>query len=73
MTGAWGRHKEIRGSLRRDPLQLKMAVDIEAGLCTVEHACRGFRQEFESSRRATIRFGVASGEQMQIDFGQVLS
>ena len=30
----------------------------------------GFRQELEASRRATIRFETAPGEQMQIDFGQ---
>ena len=50
--------------------QLSKELGIETSLRTVERACRGFRQELEASRRATIRFETAPGEQMQIDFGQ---
>jgi transposase len=50
--------------------QLSKELGIETSLRTVERACRGFRQELEASRRATIRFETAPDEQMQIDFGQ---
>lgn len=50
--------------------QLQRELGIEASLRTVERACRPFRQELEASRRATVRFETAPGEQMQIDFGQ---
>jgi len=50
--------------------QLSKELGIETSLRTVERACRGFRQELEASRRATIRFETGPGEQMQIDFGQ---
>ncbi|NMG68142.1 IS21 family transposase [Azoarcus indigens] len=50
--------------------QLSKELGVETSLRTVERACRGFRQELEASRRATIRFETAPGEQMQIDFGQ---
>jgi transposase len=50
--------------------QLLREVGIEASLRTVERACHDFRQELEASRRATVRFETAPGEQMQIDFGQ---
>ncbi len=50
--------------------QLSKELGIDTSLRTVERACRGFRQELEASRRATIRFETAPGEQMQIDFGQ---
>ena len=50
--------------------QLSKELVVDTSLRTVERACRGFRQELEASRRATIRFETALGEQMQIDFGQ---
>ena len=50
--------------------QLSKELGIDTSLRTVERACRRFRQELEASRRATIRFETAPGEQMQIDFGQ---
>lgn len=51
--------------------QLAKELGIEVSLRTVERACKGMRQELEASRRATVRFETAPGEQMQIDFGQV--
>jgi transposase len=50
--------------------QLQRELAVAASLRTVERACRPFRQELEASRRATVRFETAPGEQMQIDFGQ---
>ncbi|WP_141056041.1 hypothetical protein [Tepidiphilus succinatimandens] len=50
--------------------QLSKELGIKTSLRSVERACRTFRQELEVSRRATMRFETALGEQLQIDFGQ---
>ena len=69
---AWLRERFLqhRGNCDVVRQQLSKDLGIETSLRTVERACRGFRQELEASRRATIRFETAPGEQMQIDFGQ---
>ena len=69
---AWLRERFLqhRGNCDVVRQQLSKELGIETSLRTVERACRGFRQELEASRRATIRFETAPGEQMQIDFGQ---
>jgi hypothetical protein len=69
---AWLRKRFLqhRGNCDVVRQQLSKELGIETSLRTVERACRGFRQELEASRRATIRFETAPGEQMQIDFGQ---
>ncbi len=69
---AWLRERFLqhRGNCDVVRQQLSKELGIEASLRTVERACRGFRQELEASRRATIRFESAPGEPMQIDFGQ---
>lgn len=69
---AWLRSRFLqhRGNCDVVRQQLKGEFGIEASLRTVERACRPFRQELEASRRATVRFETAPGEQMQIDFGQ---
>ena len=69
---AWLRSRFLqhRGNCDVVRQQLKGELGIEASLRTVERACRPFRQELEASRRATVRFETAPGEQMQIDFGQ---
>ena len=70
---AWLRERFLqhRGNCDVVRQQLSRELGIETSLRTVERACRGFRQELEAARRATIRFETAPGEQMQIDFGQV--
>ncbi|MCR6665774.1 MAG: IS21 family transposase [Methyloversatilis sp.] len=69
---AWLRERFLqhRGNCDVVRQQLSKELGIDTSLRTVERACRGFRQELEASRRATIRFETAPGEQMQIDFGQ---
>lgn len=69
---AWLRERFLqhRGNCDVVRQQLQRELGVAAGLRTVERACRPFRQELEASRRATVRFETAPGEQMQIDFGQ---
>lgn len=71
--GDWLRERFLqhRGNCDVVRQQLVRELGITASLRTVERACRGFRQELESARRATVRFETGPGEQMQIDFGQV--
>lgn len=70
---AWLRERFLqhRGNCDVVRQQLAKELGIEVSLRTVERACRGLRQELEATRRATVRFETAPGEQMQIDFGQV--
>jgi transposase len=70
---AWMRERFLqhRGNCDVVRQQLAKELGIEVSLRTVERACKGWRQELEASRRATVRFETAPGEQMQIDFGQV--
>lgn len=69
---AWLRERFLqhRGNCDVVRQQLQREFAVVASLRTVERACRPFRQELEASRRATVRFETAPGEQMQIDFGQ---
>ena len=69
---AWLRERFLqhRGNCDVVRQQLSKEWGIDTSLRTVERACRRFRQELEASRRATMRFETAPGEQMQIDFGQ---
>lgn len=69
---AWLRERFLqhRGNCDVVRQQLSQELGIETSLRTVERACQGLRQELEASRRATVRFETAPGEQMQIDFGQ---
>jgi transposase len=66
---AWLRERFLqhRGNCDVVRQQLSKELGIDTSLRTVERACRGFRQELEARRRATIRFETAPGEQMQID------
>jgi len=70
---AWLRERFVqhRGNCDVVRQQLQRELGIQTSLRTVERACRVYRQELEASRRATVRFETAPGEQMQIDFGQV--
>jgi transposase len=70
---AWLRERFLqhRGNCDVVRQQLVRELGIEVSLRTVERACKGLRQELEASRRATVRFETAPGDQMQIDFGQV--
>lgn len=61
-------HKGNCDVVRQD---LQREFGIQTSLRTVERACSEFRAELEATRRATIRFETAPGEQMQIDFGQM--
>jgi transposase len=75
LTGheAWLREQFLQHRGNCDVVRQLLAKEhgIATSLRTVERACRPHRQELEASRRATIRFETAPGEQMQIDFGQV--
>ncbi|WP_029770402.1 IS21 family transposase [Pseudogulbenkiania sp. MAI-1] len=75
LTGheAWLREQFLTHKGNCDVVRQLLAKEhgIATSLRTVERACRPYRQELEASRRATIRFETAPGEQMQIDFGQV--
>lgn len=70
-TQTWLRSRFLqhRGNCDVVRQQLKREVGIEASLRTVARACRPLRQELKASRRTTVRFETAPGEQMQIDFG----
>jgi transposase len=46
------------------------AMDISVSLRTVERALRPFRESWERSERATMRFETQPGKQMQVDFGE---
>lgn len=61
---AWLRERFLqhRGNCDVVRQQLSKELGIDTSLRTVERACRGFRQELEASRRATIRFETAPGE-----------
>lgn len=69
---AWLRERFLQHRGHCDVVRqpLSQELGIETSLRTVERACRGLRQELEASRRATIRFETAPGEQLQIDVGQ---
>ncbi len=45
-------------------------MDISVSLRTVERALRPFRQSWERSEKATLRFETAPGRQLQVDFGE---
>jgi transposase len=46
------------------------AMDISVSLRTVERALRPFRESWERSERATMRFETPPGKQLQVDFGE---
>ena len=46
------------------------AMDISVSLRTVERAVRPFRESWERSEKATMRFETAPGKQLQVDFGE---
>jgi transposase len=62
----------FNGGVRNaDVLRQELAsMDIVVSLRTVERALRPFRERFERSAKATMRFETPPGKQMQIDFGE---
>ena len=67
----WIQSRFQAGVRNADVLRQELAaMEITVSLRTVERALKPFRQSWERSEKATLRFETAPGKQMQVDFGE---
>jgi len=67
----WIQSRFNAGVRNADVLRQELAsMDIVVSLRTVERALRPFRESWERSAKATMRFETPPGKQMQVDFGE---
>jgi transposase len=67
----WIQSRFQAGVRNADVLRQELAaMEITVSLRTVERALKPFRQSWERSEKATMRFETAPGKQMQVDFGE---
>ena len=67
----WIQSRFNAGVRNADVLRQELAaMEIVVSLRTVERALQPFRQSWENSAKATMRFETPPGKQMQVDFGE---